>query len=334
MISRVAEDAFWLARYMERVDTLARLLRVNNSFVLDVDILPGKRWYPLVVVVGEEKNFRKFAKKVEYDDGEIVQRYLSWEITNPSSIFSSLNTARENARTVREIISLEMWEVINSLWLWLHDKKTHKLYQHERYNFYHHLNHQFAQFQGFALDTMLQSEAYNFMRLGASLERVSQTARVLDVKYHALGPSDAEHEKPAEIAQWQAILRSCSAIEPYFKESQVEPSATGVAGFLIFNPDFSRSIIRSLNRALNFHQLIRSAGRKVAGKKTDELLKRLRTDINSKSMDEVMEQGLHNTLTWIVDSVAVICSSVREDYFQGKSVSIARSRKKRKTGAP
>lgn len=330
IISRVAENAFWLARYLERVDNLSRLLRVNNNFVLDVDLLSGKRWYPLIVVVGEEQNFLDYTEEENQDDGEIIQNYLTWEVNNPSSIYSSLGNARENARIIRETISLEMWEVINSLWLWINDNKTRKFYQRERYGFYQHLNHQFAQFQGFALDTMLQSEAYNFMRLGASLERTNQIARILDVKYHALGPTEPHFEKPLEVAQWQAILQSCSAIEPFFKDSYKDPGGLGVARFLFFNPDFPRSITRSLDRAWNFHKLIRPGGGNPTGKKTDELLKSLRAEIKSKSMEEIMEHGLHKTLTQIVESVALICHSVKEEYFQARPVVIKHSAKKGK----
>ncbi|MDH5751124.1 MAG: alpha-E domain-containing protein [Deltaproteobacteria bacterium] len=315
MISRVAENAFWLSRYVERIESLARLLYVNTQFVLDVTIEDIQRWSPLVVVVGEEERFQKAIDKNQQDDEETVRSFLTWDRTNPSSIACSIESARENARIIRETISLEMWETLNGLWLWFSDPKAEKLYRADQYSFFRYIRDQCVLFNGFALDTMLQSEAFNFMRLGASLERTGQTARILDVKYHALGPTRGGIELPMEIAQWQAILRSCSAIEPYFKVSYGELSGIHVANFLLFDKHFPRSVTRSLDRAWNFMQLIRPRGHKEIGQQSAKILKSLIQEMSSLTMDDVMEKGLHKKLTWIVDSVTDVCRVITSDYF-------------------
>ncbi len=313
MISRVAESAFWLARYLERVETMARMLYVNVNFVLDVNLEGVPRWWPLVPAVGAEKEFRAATPEDKRDDAETVQEFLCWNRDQPTSIASSLDQARENARTIRETISLEMWESLNGLSLWFNSPEGRKRYQRERFEFYQHLRDQCVLFQGFALDTMLQSEAYHFMRLGTSLERAGQTARLLDVKYHALGPTGRSIEWPREIAQWQAILRSCSAIEPYFKVAQGELSGPRVAEFLLFEEEFPHSVIRSLDQAHKFLQLVRPRGS--SAERSAKALAELRSKLDAMSMDEVMQVGLHKTLLWIVDSVAAICSAVQEEYF-------------------
>ncbi|MGD2139450.1 MAG: alpha-E domain-containing protein [Burkholderiales bacterium] len=313
MISRVAESAFWLARYLERVEDIARMLYVNINFVLDVNLEGVPRWWPLVVAAGAEKEFRARAPEASRDDGETVQEFLCWDRDHPSSIASSLDRARENARTIRETISLEMWETLNGLSLWFNSADGRRRYQRERFEFYQYLRDQCVLFQGFALDTMLQSEAYHFMRLGTSLERAGQTARILDVKYHALGPTGRSIEWPREIAQWQAILRSCSAIEPYFKVAQGELSGQQVAEFLLFDEDFPHSVLRSLDQAQKFMQLVRPRGKAAHSMKALNLL---RNQLDAMSMDEVvMQVGLHKTLMWIVNSVADVCAAVENEYF-------------------
>ncbi len=315
MISRVAESAFWLARYMERVEDLARILYVNVNFVLDVNLDDVPRWWPLVLAVGAEKEFRAKTTDTNRDDGETVQEFLCWDRQHPSSIASSLDRARENARTIRETISLEMWETLNGLLLWFNSPDGRRRYQRERFEFYQYLRDQCVMFQGFALETMLQSEGYHFMRLGTSLERAAQIARILDVKYHALGPTGRSIEWPKEIAQWQAILRSCSAIEPYFKVAQGELSGQRVAEFLLFEKEFPHSVTRSLDQAQKFLTLVRPRGKAVKNERSSAALEDLRNQLDVMSIDDVVQRGLHKTLLWIIASVESISSAVQQEYF-------------------
>lgn len=313
MISRVAENAFWLARYLERVESMSRMLYVNTNFVLDVDLEGVPRWYPLVLAVGAEKEFRAGTSEEMRDDAETVQQFLCWEHECPTSIASALGHARGNARTIRETISLEMWETLNGLSLWFNSPEGRKRYQQERFEFYQHLRDQCVLFQGFALDTMLQSEAYHFMRLGTALERAGQTARILDVKHHALGPTGRSIEWPREIAQWQAILRTCSAIEPYFKVAQGDLSGSRVVEFLLFEKEFPHSVTRSLDQAAKFLKLVRPRGS--SSDRSVKALSELRAVLNAMSMEQVMQRGLHKTLLWIVRSVSDICVAVQEEFF-------------------
>lgn len=317
MIARVAESCFWLHRYIERVDNMARLMAVNFNFMLDVP--PGviERWRPLLVVAGEEDAYVAFHGEDAVNDSERVQHYLVWAEENPVSAWNSLKHARENARTIRETLSLEAWTVLNRFWLWMGSDEAHDMYAAERSSFYERIREHCQLFHGVCHDTLLHEEPFEFMRLGMLLERAAQTARILDTKYHAVGPTGEEGETAVEVAEWIAILRSCSAYEPFFKRADGSLSGPAVAGFLLLDPAFPRAVLHCLLRAANFLSLIGGNGTASRGgpsaRRLDELLARLR----SRTIHQVIEHGLHEELTSLVEDLAVICQTVQTDYFAG-----------------
>ena len=322
MISRVAESCFWLSRYIERIESLARLLYVNQTSALEGPSAED-RWKSLVIVTGEEERFEERPAPSEEKFSEAVEEFLTWDKDNPSSIYSNLYWARENARTVREIISREMWETLNEAWVWIQGREARKLYQGNRYRFYLQMRHICTQFHGYGLSTMLHDQAFDFLRLGGMLERAGQTARTLDVKYHILGRTRINSESPEEAAQWLAILYSCSGVEPFFKHSDSVLSGPAVAEFLIYNRKFPRSIRHCLDRSRNFLKLVGagapSRNESTAEKKLSEML----DDLNSRDMSGILKQGLHNVLTGIIDQTAEICTAVNHDYFD-PMVSVSR----------
>ena len=314
MISRVAESCFWLNRYLERVETLARLLSVNLAFQLDVDLPEAERWKPIVIVTGEQARFEAKVGARHPGDAETVQEFLVWDRDNPSSLVSSLFWARENARTIRETVSLEMWETLNGLWLWLAEREARRLYERERHGFYLQVRDRCLLFHAHCQATMLHEEPFDFMHLGTALERASQTARVLDVKYHTLGPTDPTFEAPEEAAEWLAVLRSCSAIEPFFKRSGTALSGANVAAFLLFDPSFPRSVRQNLDRAWNFLCRVNAAAPEV-GERSARRLEGLRGELRALDIDRVLERGLHDVLTWVVDATADVGAAVHADFF-------------------
>ena len=197
---------------MERAGSMARLLRVNRAFVPGVDLPHLHRWHPLIVVAGEEERYRRHFGDDE--NGETVQEYLTWDRRNSTSIVESVRWARENTRTAREIVSSEMWETVNSLWHWLQTGPGRRLYRSDRDHFYQHIRQMGELFHGQADETMLNGEPLAFMRLGRYLERAGQTARLMDVHYHTF-PEEGAIDDPIRLAQWSALLRCCSATEPF-----------------------------------------------------------------------------------------------------------------------
>ena len=327
MISRVAENCFWLNRYVERVEVLARMLDVNLAFQLDVSLPHAERWRPLVVVTGQEQAFLAEQRTGSVDDAEVVQRYLTWSEENPSSLFSSLRFARENARTIRETISLEMWETLNDLWVFMNDRAARRLYRSDRHVFYRRLRDQCLLFHGIAQATMLHDDPFRFMRLGTSLERAGQTARVLDVKHHSIGPTseDESEEAPGEAAQWLATLRFCSGVEPFLKREDNVLCGRAVAGFLLFDPTFPRSVRHNLDRTRNFLDLVRAPAPDRIGVRTRELVTLACDHLAERDVDAVLAEGLHEVATWVVDTTAEIGRSVIDEFFSPAAPTLRQS---------
>jgi len=317
MISRVAESCFWLNRYVERVEVLARMLDVNLAFQLDVSLPDAKRWLPLIVVTGQEKHFLEKHGERSSDDAEIVQKYLTWNTDNPSSLYSSLRFARENARTIRETISLEMWETLNDLWVFMNDRAAKRLYDNHRDVFYRRLRDQCLLFHGVAQATMLHEDPFRFMRLATALERAGQTARLIDVKYHSVGPTsqDESEELPGEAAQWVATLRFCCAVEPFLKRPDNVLSGRAVASFLIFDPRFPRSICHNLDRTRNFLDLLGAGEPGAVGARARTLVSEASDYLAKRNIEDILAEGLHETATWVVETTDEIAGEIIQAYF-------------------
>ncbi len=315
MISRVAESCFWLMRYVERCDADARLLRVHSGMVLDT-VLPRERaWRPLLIVEGEEPAFDERFGRSASGDGEVVQRYLTWDPGCSVSILSSLRMARENARTVRETISLEMWNSLNAFWLWMCSDVARAVYDDERAAFYEEVSNRCHLFEGISHNTMLHEEPFDFMKLGLNLERAGQTTRILDLQHHALQGKALLPDEAVGAAEWIAILRTCSAYEPFFKKVRGTLDGPSVAQFLLHEAAFPGSVLHTLTRAKNFLNRIRPADVPGIGSASSELLDRLHAYVDALDMDKVLHDGIHEVLTYIVDSIAEVSQAIGQDYF-------------------
>lgn len=315
ILSRVAEACFWTMRHMERAENTARLLRVNQSFVLDVTLPDLERWRPVVVVSGEEPRFVERFGLSAINDGDTVQDYMVWDEQNPVSIVSCAYWARENARTIRDVITLEMWEKLNVFHHWLRGGQGRRLWRTDRDAFYVHVQENATLFQGVCHNTMLHEQPFDFMVLGMLLERAGQTARIIDVKHHALGsPTRQTVGTPLETAQTMALLRSCSATQPFLKRSRGTPSGTAVVEFLLKETAFPRSVLYCLERALVFVQQVRPKNSTVADHSV-ALLAPLIEDLQEKSMEDMLQRGIHEELTRIIDSVSEVCQAIHRDYF-------------------
>ncbi len=315
MISRVADSCFWLTRYLERVDTWSRLLDVTSSFSLDVGPDGSGRWRPLVIVVGQEKDFIERIGAAGMEDAEIVQHYLVWDDRHPASLYSSMRAVRENARTIREAMSVEMWEAVNKSWLWLTSRSAKRLYDRERGAFYERLSSDCMMFHGICYSTMLHEDPFTFMKLGRAVERIGQTSRILDVRHHALAESSQDDEESAAMAaRWLAILRSCSAYEPFFKRAANVLSGSAVAEFLLFERTFPRSVLHNLDRVRGLLERLRQSNDVTGKSPAWDSLERFRGSVLQLDMEEVRRQGLHRVATWLVDETSVLCDAIHEDF--------------------
>lgn len=310
MISRVAEHCFWLARYLERAENTARILEVNHTLLLDFHVPVEEQWKPLLIISG----IHDF--KLE-QTAENVQEFMTWDRDNPFSIASSLAWARENARIIREVISAEMWERMNFYHLWMQGDDSRALYVANRHEFYAQVRRINQLLHGIADATMSHGEAWEFFKLGTYLERASQTARIMDVKYHTLLPKVEDVGSPVDSAHWIAILMSCSGYEPFHKKPRPSPidPGTAVAEFLLFDEQFPRSVRRCLSEC---ESAVATAAGNVVGKNPSEpekLLADLILYLDARNMPDVIREGLHQTLTRVVDSVHGIGQAIHAAFF-------------------
>jgi uncharacterized alpha-E superfamily protein len=257
------------------------------------------------------------------EDGEVVQRYLVWDEKNPYSIYSSARAVRENARTIREVISVEMWEAVNEFWLWIKSRSAKRLFDREREAFYQRISSQCMMFYGISYSTMLHEDPYTFMMLGRAVERVGQSARLIDLRHHALQDA-GDNDLSADAAQWIAILRSCSAYDPFFKRPSSVLSGLAVARFMIFDRAFPRSILHNLDQAQSLLRKLDSAGRSgdEFGSPSLAALDRFRGSLIQMDMDDIQSVGLHETLTWIVNTMASVCDEIHRDYLDPSEESL------------
>jgi uncharacterized alpha-E superfamily protein len=310
MISRVAEHCFWLARYLERAENVARVLDVNHTLLLDFHVPAEQQWKPVLIITGihDYKN---------EPTAENVQEHMTWDEKNPFSVRSSLYWARENARIIREVISGEMWERINFYHLWFQSPAAREAYHTNRHEFYAQVRRVNQLVHGIADTTMSHGEAWEFFKLGTYLERASQTARIMDVKYHTLLPKVEDVGTPVDNAHWLAILMSCSGYEPFHKKPRPVPldPAAAVAEFLLFDEQFPRSIRRCVWECEGAASAAagNAVGREptAAEREIGELLRWL----DDRTIADVVREGLHEALTHVVDSVIKIGNAIHASFF-------------------
>jgi uncharacterized alpha-E superfamily protein len=316
MISRVAESCFWLFRQIERAESAARLVSINRLIVLDANVARVERWKPVIVVAGEQARFEELLGAEKYSDDDDTENYLTWSEKNPVSIRNNLYWARENARMIREVISREMWETLNTWWQWFNGRAAQKEYKKDRSQFYQRIRSMCAEFQGISHDTMLHEEPLDFMRLGMALERANQTARLMDVTHHRVASSEkATLETPWQSAQWVSQLKLCAADEPFFKRNRAAPTGSTVAAFLLQDPTFPRSVRHCFERAEESLGNIEAAAERRGPTPSLVAVRSIVDRLRSQNIVSVIQSGLHAELTHVVDTTASVCDQLHHDFF-------------------
>lgn len=289
MLSRVASSIYWLNRYIERAENYARFMEVNLNLSLDLPRGTTEQWEPLVATTGDHERFTgRYGKATR----ETVIQFLLADATNSNSILSCLLAARENARTVREVISTEMWEQVNRFYLMVRDGVSKGLSSKTLHTFLTDVKANSHLFLGITDATMSHGEGWHFARLGRLLERADKTSRILDVKYFMLLPTVAEVGTPFDIIQWSALLKSASALEMYCKQhGRISPNQ--VAEFLILNPNFPRAIHYCLIKAEDsLHAIVGSESDRHSNL-AEKRLGRLRSEMDYADLADILSAGLH-----------------------------------------
>ncbi len=316
MLSRVADSIYWLNRYVERAENIARFIDVNLTLLLDSPLGTDQQWEPLILTMGDLALFKERYGLATADN---VIRFLAFDLGYPNSILSCLRAARENARSVREIISSEMWEQVNGFYLMVNeaDQSRHVMELSDFFNQVKLTSHLFA---GVMDATMTHNEGWHFGQIGRLLERADKTARILDVKYFILLPSVRDVGSTLDDLQWMALLKSASAYEMYRKRGVHRLSPQSIAEFLILDPVFPRSIrfcVSQVERSL--HEIMGTA---IGTWSTpvERSLGRLRTDLDYITIDDIIHTGLHETLDDLQLRMNTVGSKICETFFALETV--------------
>jgi uncharacterized alpha-E superfamily protein len=296
MLSRVANTLYWMVRYVERADNLARLIDVNQQLLLDFESLDSERlrgfWQPIILSTGDEDAFAKLYD--EAGSAEVI-RFLTNDPKNPNSIVSCIALARENARTVRDQLSDELWEELNSLYLFSRSEEAQRLFDTDPPRYYENIRRSAMTFLGSAASTTSRNESWEFMDLGRHLERADKTTRFLDVSSYLPAAADGLEAISPGILHWTATLRSCGAMGA-FRAASREITAESVVDFLIFSKDFPRSVRYCIEKVDNTLHLISGTPRGSFSNEAERESGRLLSDLNYGSTKDVFKSGLHEYL--------------------------------------
>lgn len=312
MLSRVAEAIYWMNRYIERAESVARFVDVNLHLALDLAEGGREQWAPVIATTGDDALFT--ARHGEATRANAL-RFLTFDAGYPSSILSCLRAARENARSVREAISSEMWETVNRAYLSVHDaSRRQDDVLAAPHDFYDDVKLAAQQFVGTAYVTMTHNEAWHFARMGRLLERADKTSRILDVKYFMLLPELSDVGTAYDEVQWAALLKSASAFEMYRKRwGLIVPSR--VVAFLTLDRSFPRSMRYCVNKAERSLHAITGNAVSTASSSAERTLGRLRAELEFVDAEELIAGGLHERIDGFQSRLNAVGDAVFETFF-------------------
>lgn len=296
MLSRTANHLYWLARYIERAENMARILDVTASMALvpNAAMSEAALWQPALEISGNSDAFN--AQFQEYTASNVIY-YLAMDSDNPSSIYSSLYSARENARAVRVALTTETWENINALWLEFSQFDAKSLAESGLREFCDWVKSRSHLFRGVSAGTMLQDDAYHFLRLGTFIERADNTARILDVKYHLLLPKEEEVGGGVDYYEWSAVLHSVSAFQAYQKVFNDSIQPWRVAELLVLRKDMPRSLLACFSEITKMLDVL-TTGRHAECKR---MAGEIHASLLYGRMDHIFQHGLHEFLTEFIN---------------------------------
>ncbi len=311
MLSRTADNLYWLARYVERAEYLARILDAT----LRLTALPlayvgaGNEWQSAVATAGCADAFAAAYPEANEDT---VTHFLAFSPANPSSIRCCLESARVNARAVRTALTVEMWDTINGAWLELKKWSDGPSSRQDFSSFLRWVIESSLRFDGSAYRTMLRNDAYWFSRLGLYIERADNTARILDVKYHLLLPAIEPVGGPLDYFQWASILRSVSALTAYHWVYRENVKPWLVAELLILRDEMPRSLASCYeNLVQNADRIARAYGRQGLAQRQ---ARTIRARLENSRIEQIFQEGLHEFLNDFIKDNNQFGAAVTQQY--------------------
>jgi len=320
MLSRVAESIYWMNRYVERAENVARFIHVNLHLELDVPgleagLAPGSQWRPLIWTTGDEKLFMDHYQGFRRED---VIQFLTFDEENPNSILSCVKSARENARSIREVISSDMWFTLNRFYLMVRDPSSVQRAAQDPHTFYSDIKTACALFLGETISTMSHGEGWHFGRIGRLLERADKTSRILDVKYYILLPKVDDVGMPLDTIQWAALLKSASALEMYRKAyNAITPKS--VSRFLLLDRDFPRAVLHCLATCAESMRAITGSPPGSYANKAEQQLGRLMADLNYVQVEEIVKTGLHEYVDSLQARINQLDDAIYRTFYEVRS---------------
>lgn len=320
LLSRFAESHFWMARYVERTENLARILDVNETFARDRTGVQD--WLPIVQLHADEDAF--FEKHDEANAKTVVHFYMV-DRDNPNSIIESIRAARENARSLRHLVSIELWTQLNMFYRWLEGLKRRDYDLRNLSKLCGQIKERCQLHTGIVEGTMFRDQALAFYLIGKQIERADQLTRLVDIKYHRLLPNLSEIGSPVDVSQWNAMLRSVAGYQAFRRTHPSGMTPALVAGFLLLNPGFARSLtscIREIRKLVD--ELMDNPaleGTVFRPQSLDKLERQVAASIN-----DVIERGVHEFLDDIQLQFIRLAHEMTETYFdQEEAPSLSQS---------
>lgn len=317
MLSRVANCLYWMSRHVERAENTTRLVDTNLQLLLDLRNLDEQRlaehWLPIVQTTGEEEAFFKLHPKAT---AAAVTEFLVFQMENPNSIVQCICQARENARMVRDQITVELWEELNRLYLFVRSPDARAMWRQSPGDFFNQIKASSLQLIGQTYATLLHNEGWYFTQIGKFIERSDKTSRILDVRHATLPERGVPQAiSQTETLEWSAMLRSCSGWDSYKTLYGAEVHPKLVAEFLLLNEDFPRSVrfcVDEMNSAL----------RRISGvpdgrftNEAEKLAGRLLAELQFTTIDEIFSHGLHRYLDDLQLKLNSIGDALFDSYF-------------------
>jgi uncharacterized alpha-E superfamily protein len=313
MLSRAANNLYWMSRHIERAENVARMLDVTYRMsLLPYRVLErGQEWadpwaLPLVITGLASTYYARYPGKLSPDN---VMRFMVLDATNPSSIYSCIQTARDSARSMRGAITDEMYQDLNDFWFKMRDFNNSRI-QAGVSEFFDWIKIRSHQFRGVTYGTMLRDEGYHFIRLGTFMERADNTARILDVKYHTLLPSVSDVGGAVDYYQWSALLRSVSAFDAYRKIYRDVITPVKVAELLILRDDMPRSLHTCMNEIYEILGALCDTSQREA----ERLAGELHAKLHYGRTQQIMDFGLHEYLLEFIAGIGKLTDEINKDF--------------------
>lgn len=307
MLSRVAETLYWMSRYLERAESTARLINVNGGLMLDLprQYCPG--WSMLIAIVGSYDSFQQ--RHMAATEKNVVH-FMIGDDGNPASILSSIRRARENARTVRDIIPREAWEQINELYIKAQENLASGLSPKLRYAYLKNIILGVQQIVGILAGGMSHDASYDFMRLGRNLERADMTTRIVDVGASTIAPERDEAHKPFESIRWMSVLKSLTAYQMYRRNMQAAVRRDAVLDYLLKDDAFPRAFYFCLREGRQ------CLGRLPHSEAPMAVLTRLMQEIESTRPETLSQEGLSQFVDILQVRLGEIHEAIVKEYFE------------------